>query len=101
MAPNLAPNKFEERLSGASRMQENLSATGAMPRTGPHSPSDALAGGEEAGCPRPVEPHPGLDPMSLGLVPNRASPLSRNRRLGPSQHDGLDAPMSGLSGGWR
>jgi len=27
--PNLAPNKFQERPSGASRMQENLLATGA------------------------------------------------------------------------
>jgi len=27
------PNKFHERLSGASKMQENLLAAGAVPRT--------------------------------------------------------------------
>jgi len=31
--PNLAPNKFVERLSGASRMQGNLLAAGATHRT--------------------------------------------------------------------
>ena len=29
--PNLAPNKFRERLSRPSRMQENLFAAGALP----------------------------------------------------------------------
>jgi len=31
--PNLAPNKFQEWLSGASRMQENFTAAEAPPRT--------------------------------------------------------------------
>ena len=30
--PNLATDKFQARLSGASRMQENLLAAGALPR---------------------------------------------------------------------
>ena len=30
-SPNLAPNNFQERLSGASRMQENLLAAGLHP----------------------------------------------------------------------
>jgi len=33
MAPKLAPNKFQERRSDASRMQENLSAAGASSPT--------------------------------------------------------------------
>ena len=33
--PNLAPNKFQERPSVASRMQENLLAAGASPWTSP------------------------------------------------------------------
>ena len=33
--PNLAPNKFQDRLSGACRMQGNFLAVGAPPRTQP------------------------------------------------------------------
>ena len=33
MLPNLATNKFPERPSGDSRMQENLLAEGAPPQT--------------------------------------------------------------------
>jgi len=54
---NLAPNKFQERLSGASRMQENLLAARPGLCCGPHwganSAPDPLAGGEGAGCPFP------------------------------------------------
>ena len=42
------------------------------------------------GCPSPRIPFPALGPLDLGLRP---SPLTRNRRLGPSQHDGLDPPV--------
>ena len=41
------------------------------------------------GClPPPQEPHPRSQPFGP-----RASTPTRNRRLGPSQHDGLDPPM--------
>ena len=33
LPPNLAPNKFQDRPSGASRMQENLLVNGAPPRS--------------------------------------------------------------------
>jgi len=54
------------------------------------APPDPLAGGEGAGCPLPKNTTPALGTFGLGL---RASPLTQNRRLGPSQHDGLDSPM--------
>jgi len=65
--PNLAPNKYQERLSGASRMQENLLAAApdpAMELTAlPRSPSWRRG----AGCPFP-KPHP-LSTL-LGLAPD-------------------------------
>ena len=54
-SPNLAPHKFQERSSGASRMQENLLAVGTPPgpRWGAYlqRPPALLAGGEGTGCP--------------------------------------------------
>jgi len=92
--PNLAPNKFVERLSGASRMQGNLLAAGATHRTPLREltslPKTPIADGEETGCPYP-KLHPALGPLGLGPWP---SPLTRNKGLGPSKHDELDAPMT-------
>ena len=49
LPPNLAPNKFQDRPSGASRMQENLLVNGAPPRIPlgklQHSP-DSNTGGQ-------------------------------------------------------
>jgi len=61
--PNLAPNKFQERLSGASRMQENLLSARVPPRTplGREVYSalpDPVSGGERAGCPLSEDPTP-------------------------------------------
>jgi len=75
--PNLAPNKFQERPTGASRMQENLLAAGA--------PSHAQLGSLQRspmGLPNgregrrglvapPQEPLPALGP--LGLAPDPKS----------------------------
>jgi len=73
--PNLASNKFQDRPSGTSRMQEN-------PTSGAYSaPQYAQAGGERGGC---LHSWP-FGPRALAL---RALPLTRNRRHGPSQHDG-------------
>jgi len=60
---NLAPNKFQARLSGASRMQENLLAARPGLCYGPPlgSAPDPLAGGEGAGCPFPRT----LPPLSV------------------------------------
>jgi len=40
--PNLAPSKFQERLSGASRMQENLLAVGVLLRTSLQTDNHAI-----------------------------------------------------------
>jgi len=63
------PNKFQESLFGASRMQENLLAAGALPlpRWGSlqRSSSPELldgAGGERAGCHIPKNTTPALGP---------------------------------------
>jgi len=74
--PELAPNKFQERPSDASRMREVLSAR-ALPRT---------LLGELTALPRsstrlhlPKNPTPALGP----LADIWASPLSQNRSLAP------------------
>jgi len=94
--PNLAPIKFQERPSGASSIQETLLAAADLLRTSLGElialPSP-LACGEEADCPLFKNPIPAVAPFDLGLRPI-ASPLPRNRRFGPSQHDGLDPPMA-------
>ena len=63
-------------------MQENLIATEAPPLTPPR---------ELAAFPQTLYliRRGWLPPLSA----HRASLLTRNRRLGPSQHDGLDPPM--------
>ena len=68
-------------------MQENLSGQGsaAGPTEGAYSAPVFLAGGEGAGCPIPKK----STPFSV----LQASALAQNRRLGPSQHDGLDPPL--------
>ena len=68
---NLAPNKFQERLSGASRMQENLLAarpglcytdpTGERPR-----PPSWWGGGW---LPLPKNPTPAVGSLSFWLRP--------------------------------
>jgi len=69
--PNSAPNKSQERPSGACRMQENLSGQGsaAGPTEGAYSAPVFLAGGEGAGCPIPKKSTPVLSPSGLGPGP--------------------------------
>jgi len=63
--PELDPDKFQERLSGDSRMQENLLAAAG----GAYSASsDPLVGGEGAGCPQSCSQTFGFGP--LGLAPD-------------------------------
>jgi len=62
---NLAPNKFQERLSGASRMQGNLLAAGFTALL--HA--DSLAGKDYKEAAPPQEPHPTLGLLGLGLWP--------------------------------
>jgi len=73
-------------------MQENVLAAGALPQTPMEEltgPSDSIASGGGAGCPAP----PTRTPLPLsavlasgfGLSGLVHSPLTRNRRLGPSQ----------------
>ena len=52
-----------------------------------------LASGEKGGCPLPKNP----TLLSARASAHQALPLTQNRRLGPSQHEGLDLPMSHLS----
>jgi len=75
--PELAPNKFQERLSGASRMQENFSCRALGEPTALPKPSSWWGGW----LPLPEEPHP-----AVASDPNY-------RRLDHSQHDGLDPPL--------
>ena len=92
VVPQLVPGAS----SGVSSMQENLLAAQAQ-----HSP-DPLAGGEGAGCPLPTKkPYSRSRPFSPRTLTLRASPLTRNRRLGLglSQHDWLDPPYLTLP--WR
>jgi len=74
MAPELGPNKFRERPSGASRMQENLCEAGAPPQTplgSLHRSPCPLAGGEEADCPLPNNPVLWVSSFGpVGLAPN-------------------------------
>ena len=60
---NLAPRKFQEKLSGASKMQENLLAAFYS------APPDPIAGGEEAGCPPRIPPSLGLGLRPIGSWP--------------------------------
>ena len=86
--PNLAPNKFRERLSRPSRMQENLFAAGALPgpRCGSLQRSSRPTSWFEGGWLPPSR-----TPSPLSTI--WASSLTRNRRLGPSQRDGPDPPL--------
>ena len=91
----LGPNKFHGRLSGASRIQANLLAAGTLPEPRWGSIQrfpDPVAGGKEAGCPFFENPTPRSRPFGPRASAHLASPLTRNGRLGLSQHDGLDAP---------
>jgi len=81
---NLAPRKFQEKLSGASRMQENLLAAFYS------APPDPIPGGEEAGCPLSKNPTLFWPRASAQWV----SALIRNRTFDPSEHDGPDPPMN-------
>jgi len=98
LPPELGPNKFQERPPGATRMQENFLAARAPPWTplrvqggAPaakkgtkwHSHTPSWWGGGW------LFPPQELHPRSLSFWPRP----TRNRRLGPSQHDGLDPPM--------
>jgi len=71
----LGPNKFQERPSGVSRMQENLTAAGApLPdRAGGvySAPRGPLVGGEEAGCPLPKNPASLSAIWASGLDPDQ------------------------------
>jgi len=69
--------------SGASRMLENLLAAGALrrtPRGGSFSAPQALSWWGGGWLPLPPRTQP-------------RSPSFRNRRPGPSQHDGMDPSM--------
>ena len=44
-------------------------------------------------CSLPKNPTSALGPLGIAL---RLSPLTQNRRLGPSQHDALDPPLSSM-----
>jgi len=57
----LSPSKFQERPSGASRMQENFQRPGCVPdpaRRAYSVPTDLLAG-----CPSPRTAHPPLSAL--------------------------------------
>ena len=101
---NLAPNKFQERLSGASRIEENLLAAVVLPRAPLGSLQrfhrhSSLFGGEGGWLSPPQETHPALGPLStlwpsgFGPFCLAPDPSSQNRSCGPFQHDGLDPPM--------
>jgi len=64
--PELGPNKFQERLYGGSRMQENLLAAGAPPRTPMRSlqrSSRPPSWWEGGWLPPFQEPHPRSQPF--------------------------------------
>jgi len=87
--PNVAPNTFQERPSGASRMHENLVAAEAPPRTMLGSlqrSSRTPSWWRGSKLPLPKNTTPALGPLGASL---RASPLAQNRRFGPSQHHWL------------
>jgi len=76
----LAPNKFQERPSGASRVQENLLAIGAPPQT-PLGELTALPQtlwlvGRRLAAPS-QEPHPALGLLGLRLRPIGLHPLPK------------------------
>jgi len=74
--PNLAPSKFQEKLSGASRMQGNLLAADFTALL--HA--DSLAGKEAA---PPQEPHPTLGLLGLRLWPFGPRPWPEIGGLAP------------------
>jgi len=78
--PNMAPNNFQEKSSGVSRMQENLTAAGSPPRTPPRELISFSRWGWGDGW----------LPLISALW---ALPLTRNRKLGSYQHDVLDPPI--------
>ena len=93
-------HKFQERLSGDSRIQENLLAAvrlGLSP--GPHCGSlqcslSPLASGEEASSPF-LKHHPGMGLYLASAFP--ASALTWNLRLGPSSTRPLPTRQCGSS----
>ena len=75
--PRTCPNNFQEKSSGVCRMQEN---SGRGPSKEANSVPQTLY----------LMGRGWLPPLSvLG-----DSPLTRNRRLGPCQHDGRDPPVN-------
>jgi len=88
----LSPSKFQERPSGASRMQENFQRPGCAPgpaRRAYSVPTDLLAG-----CASPRTAHPTLGPLGPGLRP---SPLTRNRRLAASIGPPTNLPIVAIA----
>ena len=56
-----------------------------------------------ASCPFPKNPYPRSGPFGPRALALRASSMTGSRRVGPSQHEGLDSPMPvdiGISKRW-
>jgi len=89
--PNLAADKFQERPSGASKMQESFTAAGAPPW---------IPLGEHAAfrSPRPLSwlPLPKNHTLPLGTLVLGLPPwlLTRYEVWPLPQHDGLDPPTA-------
>ena len=67
--PNLVPNKFEERLSGVCRMQENISTAPRLCWGAYSTPPDPQDGGDGAACFSPItQPHSEPSFPSFGLT---------------------------------
>jgi len=70
--PNLASNTFQERPSGASRIQQNILAARAPPgpryRENTTLPQPPIAGGEGLAAPS-QESHPTVNPLGPGFRP--------------------------------
>jgi len=90
---------YTERVATATSGFKYRGQEGNFPELGPSkfhvecqktSAPGRLAGGEGAGCPLFKNSPPALG--LLGLAPG-----PKNRRLGSSQHDGLDPPMATVS----
>jgi len=72
LPPALGLQQVSGEPSGASRMQENVIAAGAVRRTLlgsiQRSPDPLLAGVEEAGCPLPKNTTPAVGPWTSGFA---------------------------------